>query len=179
MEIELLFEEGGHGKLMAMCLQKETFTRVRTLFRRRLASETRGQELMEFALVMPAVMMLLMGIFYLGRAISVYETLGRAAREGARAVLATSCATCGNVVNYSAATVPINNALLAASLDPSQALITPPNPIAPMNPGDPTNYQVNGVTIQIQYPIQLNIPFTSLNATTITLSQTVTMRQEF
>jgi Flp pilus assembly protein TadG len=179
LEIELLFEAGGRVKLMAKCLQKETFTRVRALFRKRLAADTRGQELMEFALVLPAVMMLLMGIFYLGRAISVYEALGRAAHEGARAVLATSCATCGNAVNYGAATTPINNALLAASLDPSQATVSSPSAIVPLNPGDPTNYQVNGVTVQIQYPVQLNIPFTSLNATTITLSQTVTMRQEF
>jgi len=152
---------------------------MRTGLRRRFASDTRGQELMEFALVLPALMMLLTGIFYLGRAISVYEALGRAAREGARAVLATSCATCGNSVDYAAGQTAINNALVAASLDPS--LVAPPPIFTPavLNGSDPANYQVNGVTVQIRYPVQLNIPFTSLNATTITLSQTVTMRQEF
>ena len=164
---------------MAKCLQKETFTRMRTVLRRRFARDTRGQELMEFALVLPALMMLLMGIFYLGRAISVYEALGRAAREGARAVLATSCATCGNVVDYSTEQPAIYSVLQAASLDPSLANFTDPPNITTLNSGDPTNYQVNGVTVTVSYPLQLNIPFTSLNGTTITLSQTVTMRQEF
>jgi Flp pilus assembly protein TadG len=178
LEIELQFKRGGQGKLMAKCLQKETFTPVRTMFRRRFAADTRGQELLEFALVLPVLLTLLMGIFWLGRAVSVYEALGTAAREGARAVLATSCATCGNVVNYSAAQTAIDNSLQAASLDPTLAVTPPPNPIL-MNGSDPANYQVNGVTVQVKYPVQLNIPFTGLYGTTITLSQTVTMRQEF
>jgi len=164
---------------MEKCLQKETFTRVHSVFWHRFARDTCGQELVEFAFVLPILLMLFMGIFYLGRAISVYQALGRAAREGARAALATSCATCGDVVSAAAETTAINNALQAASLDPTMAIITPPNSVSPLNPSDPANYQVNGVTVQITYPVPLNIPFTSLNATTINLSQTVTMRQEF
>jgi Flp pilus assembly protein TadG len=178
MEIELLFKRGGQGKLMAKCLQKETFTRVRTVFRRRLASDTRGQELLEFALVLPVLLTLLMGIFWLGRAVSVYEALGTAAREGARVALATSCATCGNAKNYAAGQTAINNSLVAASLDLS---LVPPPTFTPavLNGSDPTNYQVNGVTVTVSYPLQVNIPFTGLNGTTLNLSQTVTMRQEF
>ena len=179
MEIELLFKRGRSDELMKKCLQKETFACKQFRLFRRLSSGSRGQELVEFAFVLPILLMLLMGIFYLGRAISVYQALGRAAREGARAALATSCATCGDTVNAAAATSAIDNALQAASLDPAMATINPPNSVSPLNPGDPANYQVNGVTVQITYPVPLNIPFTSLNATTIYLSQTVTMRQEF
>jgi hypothetical protein len=35
------------------------------------------------------------------------------------------------------------------------------------------------VQVVITYPVQLNIPFTPQNLTTITLTSTVTMRQEF
>ena len=164
---------------MAKCLQKETFTRIRTVFRRRLASDTRGQELLEFALVLPALLMLLLGIVYLGRAVSVYQALGRAAREGARVALAPTCATCGDTNNYAAGQTAITEALQADSLDPS--LVVPAPTITPilLNGSDPTNYQVNGVTVQVYYQFPLNIPFTGLNGTTLTLSQTVTMRQEF
>jgi Flp pilus assembly protein TadG len=164
---------------MSKCIQKETFTRVRTALRSRFAFDTRGQELVEFAFILPILMMLLMGIFYLGRAISVYQALGRAAREGARAALATTCATCGDALNTAAGQTAINNALQSASLDPTIAIISPPTAVTPLNPSDPTNYQVNGVTVRIIYPVHLNIPFTGWNGTTINLSQTVTMRQEF
>jgi Flp pilus assembly protein TadG len=179
MEIELLFKRGGRAKLMEKCLQKETFARVRKTMRQRLASDTRGQELVEFAFILPILLMLFMGIVYLGRAISVYQALGKAARDGARAALETSCATCGNTPNTAAATAAIDGALQAASLDPTMALVSGPNPLTPLNPSDPVNYQVNGVTVQVQYPVQLNIPFTTLNGTIFYVGQTVTMRQEF
>jgi Flp pilus assembly protein TadG len=132
----------------------------------------------EFAFILPILMMLLMGIFYLGRFISVYEALGRAAREGARAALATTCATCGDTVNSAAATTVVNNALTSASLDYTIAQVSIQNSV-PLDNSDPTNFQVNGVTVAITYPIQLNIPFTSLNGTPFSMTQTVTMRQEF
>jgi Flp pilus assembly protein TadG len=179
LEIELLFKRSGLGKLMAKCIQKETFTRVRTALRSRFASDTRGQELVEFAFILPILMMLLMGIFYMGRAISVYQALGRAAREGARAALATTCATCGDALNTAAGQTAINNALVSASLNPSLVVPPPVFTAAVLNSSDPTNYQVNGVTVTVTYPVQLNIPFTGWNGTTINLSQTVTMRQEF
>jgi Flp pilus assembly protein TadG len=163
---------------MAKCIQKETFTRVRTALRSRFASDTRGQELVEFAFILPILMMLLMGIFYLGRAISVYEALGRAAREGARVALAPSCATCGDANNYTAANTVVNNALTSASLNTSNATISI-NPAPTLNSSDPANYQVNGITVIVSYPFQLKIPFTGWDGTTINLSQTVTMRQEF
>jgi Flp pilus assembly protein TadG len=56
-----------------------TFIRFRGGGRRR-----RGQALVEFALIIPLFLLLLVGIFDLGRAVFAYNTLTNAAREGAR-----------------------------------------------------------------------------------------------
>ena len=50
---------------------------------RRLRSE-RGAELIEFALILPLIVVLLMGIFDFGLAFQRYEVITNAAREGAR-----------------------------------------------------------------------------------------------
>jgi len=167
------------GKLKHMCLQKEISTRVHASLPRRLTSDARGTELLEFAMVLPILVSLLLGAVWIGRAVSVYEALGRAAREGARVALASTCATCGNASNFGAANTAVSDALTAASLDTS--IMVPPTitPIPVLNPNDPANFQVSGVTVTVAYPVQLNIPFTPQNLTTITLSSTVTMRQEF
>src|SRR4029077_3264030 len=44
----------------------------------------RGQALVEFALVIPIFLLLLIAIFDMGRAVFAYNTLTNAAREGAR-----------------------------------------------------------------------------------------------
>jgi Flp pilus assembly protein TadG len=43
-----------------------------------------GQALVEFALVFPILVLILLGIFELGRAVFAFNTIGNAAREGAR-----------------------------------------------------------------------------------------------
>jgi len=47
-------------------------------------SQPRGQALVEFALVFPLIVLMLFGIFDLGRAVYAYNTIGNAARVGAR-----------------------------------------------------------------------------------------------
>ena len=54
-----------------------------SIFARR-RGRTRGQALVEFALVIPIFILLLVAIFDLGRAVFAYNTLTNAAREGAR-----------------------------------------------------------------------------------------------
>lgn len=44
----------------------------------------RGQSLVEFALVLPVLVILLVGVFDLGRAVMLSETLNAAVREGTR-----------------------------------------------------------------------------------------------
>ena len=45
---------------------------------------SRGQSMVEFALILPILMFLLMGFFDLGRVVLGHDALGHAAREGAR-----------------------------------------------------------------------------------------------
>lgn len=56
---------------------------MRFLDRRQRERRT-GQALVEFALVIPLFLLLLVGLFDLGRAVFAYNTLTNAAREGAR-----------------------------------------------------------------------------------------------
>jgi Flp pilus assembly protein TadG len=55
-----------------------------SLFPPRRRGTRRGQALVEFALVIPLFLLLLVAIFDLGRAVFAWNTLSNAAREGAR-----------------------------------------------------------------------------------------------
>lgn len=55
-----------------------------TMIYRRWTPSSSGQALVEFALVIPLVLLLLMGLFDFGRAIYAYNTISNAARDGAR-----------------------------------------------------------------------------------------------
>jgi Flp pilus assembly protein TadG len=164
---------------MDKCLQSEI---VGCDFRsrlRRLVKAERGSELFEVALVLPLLFMLLIGIVWLGRAFSIYQAVGRAAREAARVAVAPTCATCGNAApGYAEVQTVADDVLTAASLDPNNANIAL-NPSATVDPGDPAAYQSTGLSVTVSYPVQVTIPFTSINGTTITISSTVAMRQEF
>ena len=50
----------------------------------RRGGDARGQTLVEFALVVPIFILLVLGIFDVGRAVFNYSTVANAAREGAR-----------------------------------------------------------------------------------------------
>src|SRR5271166_4397951 len=97
---------------------------------KKLASGTRGSEIAEAALVIPIFFMILLGIYWFGRAFNVYATINHAAREGARFGTAQTCATCGGLPGCggSANCSPsanqiarqVGQALQAAHLDPGQ-----------------------------------------------------------
>jgi hypothetical protein len=53
-------------------------------------SGQRSQALIEFALISPVLLLLLFGILDIGRAVFYYDTMGHAAREGARAAVQAS-----------------------------------------------------------------------------------------
>lgn len=54
-----------------------------------------GQSLAEFALVLPVILLLFMGIVDLGRAVFAYNTLSNAARDGARVAIVDQTASGG------------------------------------------------------------------------------------
>jgi Flp pilus assembly protein TadG len=51
---------------------------------RSLAHDNKGQELVEYALTLPILLLLILGIVEFGAAIFAYNTVANAAREGAR-----------------------------------------------------------------------------------------------
>src|SRR4051794_39812652 len=72
---------------------------------RALVSADCGQEIAEAAIVLPVLFLILLGIFWFGRAFNISSTLDRAAREGVKAAGRPSCATCGNTVPLSSQVV--------------------------------------------------------------------------
>ena len=101
---------------------------------RKIVSGTVGSEIAEAALVLPIFFMIMLGIYWFGRAFNVYATINHAAREGARAAAAPTCATCAGPVNPTFCSTGIScqptpdqvaglvkQALQASSLDPGSS----------------------------------------------------------
>jgi hypothetical protein len=159
-------------------------------FPHREISGERGAEMLEFALVFAMLMMLLLGLVVFARAYNVYETITRAAREGARmAALPSSAydqsqgqqAYIDNKAQYvdpaSSAIFEdyIKPVLQAGSLNPG-AVTNYNEQVTWLDPND--SYEQCGVIISFQYPYRLNIPFLDLGLTTIYLNANVRMRLE-
>ena len=137
---------------------------------RRAVPRDAGQSLAEFAILLPVLMAVVIGIFEFGRAWNVDQVLTNAAREGGRlAVIETSAE--GDVMGA------VEQALTNAALDPAAATIT----VDGMNDGYGTQ-----ATVQIQYPYQFVFlgPIMRLLSTgddipgSITLSSQIVMRNE-
>jgi hypothetical protein len=99
---------------------------------RKIATGTAGSEIAEAALVIPIFFMIMLGIYWFGRAFNTYATINHAAREGARVGVAQTCAMCGTPnAQPPVATIGtrVAQALQASSLDPGQAT----------NVGEPAN----------------------------------------
>lgn len=83
-----------------------------TLSPRVVRGRRRGQALVEFALVLPIFLLVLVGLFDLGRAVFAYNSITNGAREGARLA----------IVNQSTALIKqraINQVAIAETADPS------------------------------------------------------------
>jgi len=68
------------------------------MFHRAVGSRSRGQTLVEFALILPVFLLVLMGIMDLGRAVYYSSTLSNAARETARRGIVDQ--TCANLLSH-------------------------------------------------------------------------------
>lgn len=160
----------------------------RTLVRRiciRLVTKWKaesGAELVEAALVLPILLMLLLGIIAFGRAWNTYQTMTRAAREGARMAVLTPCADstyCSGATTYDANAIWtnfINPALAAANLNTSKVTNQTIKYVW-LDPNDPSP-SICGIQVSFTYPYTFLLPFTSVNATTINFTTKVQMRLE-
>ncbi len=77
-----------------------------------------GQATVEFALVLPILILLVVGIFEFGRAWNAHQVITDAVREGAR-----TAAVANQEVTRDSITSIVENALLRASLDPKKARV--------------------------------------------------------
>lgn len=167
---------------------------------RKLVRGTSGQEIAEAAVVLPLLFMILLGIYWFGRAFNIYGTINHAAREGARVAI-SSCASCGNTPATPAQiATAVTQALQASHLDPAKAAAYTPAPAPAIGacPGVLTcantvttgvgivticrPVQLNagsadppvcGVTVSMKYPYQFWFPFTSLNSQNILIKASV------
>lgn len=149
-----------------------------------------GQEIVEMAFVLSILLLVLIGIISFGRAYNIYQTVTRAAREGARMVVLTACATCsssGSPCSSTGITAPsdsciqskvVNPALAAANLDPTNPTYTQSYQGRYLWLDNNNPPQECGVEISFTYPFQVTLPFTSLNLTTLNLHTQVQMRLE-
>jgi len=122
------------------------------------AKHNRGQSLVEFALVIPILLLLMVGIMEFSRGWMTQNILTGAAREGARAA-----AVGGDAV--SAATQVLNS----ANINTATVSVSPPGSV-----GDP-------VSVRVTYNFPVSVPgfLPGWNAATIRLESVTTMRQEY
>lgn len=106
---------------------------------RRFRIDERGQAALEFALVMPLLLILAIGVFEFGRAWNAHQVITDAAREGARrAVIADP------TIVQDSVEAAIREAVATAGFDPDSAAISFPD-------GFKTG-RGNVTTVQVQLP---------------------------
>ena len=109
-----------------------------------------GQEIAEAALVLPILFLILLAIFWFGRAFNIASTIERAAKHGIQTFTYT-CASCGNNFPTNAQTVDsVNSALQDDHLQPAN--VTAYSPPFACNAA-PTCTTLQGVEICRNVPL--------------------------
>ena len=132
-----------------------------------IVTGTGGQEIAEFAVVFPLLLMALLAIISFGRAYNVYSTIVRAAQDGALAASTFGCAaaatpplcTSGNNAPAPASDVvaAVTNAMAASKVDASQIMAYQPAPSPTPCPGvTPPGCTLDASKITICKNVQLN-----------------------
>ena len=176
---------------------------------KKIATGTTGSEIAEAALVLPIFFLIMLGIYWFGRAFNTYATINHAAREGARVGVAQTCATCASLTTSQTTNLiaaQVGQSLQASSLDPTQVNHLPGITRTACGGGSTVScsvpaadphicvyYNVQlpntlpagsgapacGVSVQFQYPYQFALPYTSLNMQRIMLNAGVQMTGEY
>ncbi len=114
-----------------------------------------GQALVEFAVVLPILLLLMIGLVNLGILVNAQIVLTQAAWEGARAGATISDPSAGDDEITGAvrrAASPLDAGAVLIDIDPRQSEY-PRNEPGPMPRGYP-------LTVRLEYPLTLNLPFT-------------------
>jgi Flp pilus assembly protein TadG len=165
------------------CLQMKTKAWLSR--RKMIRAQDCGAELVEMAFVLPILLTLLIGVFWAARAYNIYETITRAAREGARVAVAPACSACGGAVpGVGTVENAVLNSLAASSMDATKITIPAGcggnlsskicySRDVVLNAGPPSEL---GTVVALTYPFTFRLPFVTLPAMNITTK--VQMRQE-
>jgi Flp pilus assembly protein TadG len=135
-----------------------------TCYRRKLRNSRAGQELVEFAAVTTAFLLLVFGLMYLGSAVYYYNTLSSAAREAVRYAIAHSPTSAAPATTQQIQQVAIND---AAGLNPKELTVEV------SWPSDPNLPLKKDAQVQVSYEYKVSIPF--LNQVTFNLTSTSRM----
>ncbi|MCO6455567.1 MAG: pilus assembly protein [Pirellulaceae bacterium] len=126
----------------------------------------RGASVVEFALVAPVFVLLVLGMIEYGRMIMVQQIITNASREGARQAVLDG-ATAGDV------TAQVNTYLANASVQGATVTITP-DPLSDAAFGDPVTVAVDISFSQVSWlPSPLFLANTSLQAQTVMRRETL------
>jgi Flp pilus assembly protein TadG len=171
---------------------------------RKIVAGTTASEIAEAALVIPIFFMIMLGIYWFGRAFNTYATINHAAREGALLATKSNCASCGNTaVTALAVANTVTAGLQASGLDPNQVQAYAPSPTScvgytaacnstnnniticsnvQLTPSTAPGSPACGVTVSFQYPYNFSLPFVSptygSNTFNLQLKANVQMRGE-
>ena len=118
----------------------------------RALGNTRGQALVEAALVMPILLLLLVGIMEFGRAWNIHQVVTDAARQGARK--AAIWHESGSATVQDSARAVVGRSLAAGSIDPATAVIDVT--------GDAPGSEEATVTVEVEYQFFVLAPVMAL-----------------
>jgi Flp pilus assembly protein TadG len=122
----------------------------------------KGQALVEFAIILPIILMLVMGILQFGMMLNSYLAIENAAREGARA----------GIIGSSDAEIQSLLISTAPSLDPNNLTVT-------ITPNYATRKSGDTLTVKVTYNYKLNVPIiSSLFNNAVLLNGQTSMRVE-
>ncbi|MBI4788159.1 MAG: pilus assembly protein [Chloroflexi bacterium] len=130
-----------------------------------------GQSLVEFALLLPILMIIFVGVLDLGRMYNAYMTIQNASREGARygSDRSTDVSGIRAAVRAEAANsgITITDAMIPAPTVQNDGTFRDP----------PNNTQPNqSITVQVNYPFSLITTFLLAGQQTIPISANTTMQ---
>jgi len=135
------------------------------------ASDTRGAVLVEFALVLPVMLVIFAGIFDFGMAFQRYQTVTNAAREGARMAILPGYTT-ADVQNR------VSDYLAAGGVSGTPTTTVDPVTITPETGA---SFSAKQVTVKVDYVFSILGPIATLvggRFGTISLGSTSVMRVE-
>jgi len=129
----------------------------------KLCRDSRGQAIVETALVLPLLLLLLMGIIEFGRLGNTYLAVTHAARHGVRH-----------------ATVGASNSDIVARVQAAATPLTRENITVEVTPVSALRRSGQDVTVTVTYPLRLYLPFANLvfTANPVVVRSSLTMRAE-